>query len=166
MRSLSLKINPYFAAFAELLSKATQFLNKKQAVTNFSRLVPGGGLTAHELAGGHTLARHIGQTQAQLANRLASEPRRRLVSSFDNRSIAEEAIANALTANLTVINTWLSLSGGGSRLSINHNASIVVGTSLVRGASTTVPVANVTAVLVRDASSLLGYYILTAYPES
>ncbi len=48
----------------------------------FGRIVPGGGLAAHEGAGGHLLARHVGQTAAQLSSRLASEPGLKVASSF------------------------------------------------------------------------------------
>jgi len=45
-----------------------------------SRIVPGGGLAAHEGAGGHLLARHVGKAEADLAARLTAEPRLRAAS--------------------------------------------------------------------------------------
>ncbi len=63
----------------------------------FSHLVPGGGLAAHEAAGGHLLARHLGQTQADLAARLAAQPRLGAASTFASRAQAEAAISGALT---------------------------------------------------------------------
>lgn len=46
------------------------------------RLVPGGGLQAHEDAGGHTLARHVGRTDLQLLDRFITQPWIRGSSSF------------------------------------------------------------------------------------
>lgn len=133
-------------------------------MTNFSNLVPGGGLTAHELAGGHTLVRHVGLTEAQLANRLATQTTLPKASSFTNREIAEQAISDAINANQALISSWLS--SGASKLQLNpYTASSSLGSSLARGATSAVPAQKVQVILKRDASLPLGYYILTAYPE-
>ena len=100
-------------------------------MSNSSRLVPGGGLTAHENAGGHTLARHVGQTEAQLASRLANEPVP-IASSFTDRAIAEAAISEALDANQAAITAWLS----GTPSSIErfrYTASSQIGMSIYQG---------------------------------
>jgi len=72
-----------------------------------SGCVPGGGLGAHENAGGHTIAEHVGKTDAELAARLAREPHIPAASTFTNRAVAENAIAQALEANQAAINAWL-----------------------------------------------------------
>lgn len=48
----------------------------------FSRLVDGGGLKAHELAGGHLLDRHVEKSAQQLLDRLAADSRITGSSSF------------------------------------------------------------------------------------
>jgi 5-enolpyruvylshikimate-3-phosphate synthase len=132
-------------------------------VTNFSNITPGGGLTAHELAGGHTLARHVDVTETELANRLANQIAIPRSSSFTNRAIAEQVIADAIANNQTQITNWLA--GNSSRLQIQHTATKSIGVTLTRGDSNSVPAQNIQIVLKRDSNLSLGYYILTAYPE-
>jgi hypothetical protein len=52
-----------------------------------TKTVPGGGLAAHEVAGGHTIAKHVGQTEAQLAAKLAAEPNISAASTFGNKQL-------------------------------------------------------------------------------
>ncbi|WP_354635708.1 RNase A-like domain-containing protein [Planktothricoides raciborskii] len=93
-------------------------------MTNFSNITPGGGLTAHELAGGHTLARHVDVTETKLANRLVNQIAIPRSSSFTNREIAEQVIADAIANNQTQITNWLA--GNSSRLQIKHTATTAV----------------------------------------
>jgi hypothetical protein len=65
----------------------------------FSPIVPGGGLAAHEAAGGHLLARHVGQTQAQLAQRLVTQPSISAASTFATRAEAEAAVSAVLESD-------------------------------------------------------------------
>jgi filamentous hemagglutinin len=132
-------------------------------VTNFSRIAPGGGLTAHETAGGHTLVRHVSLTETELALRLDSQATLPRASSFTNREIAEQAISDAIDANQTQITNWIA--GTNARFQINHAATNPIGMTLARGATSPVTAQNLQIVLKRDASLALGYYILTAYPE-
>ena len=128
-----------------------------------SRLAPYGGLAAHEAAGGHTIARHIGKTDADLASRLAAEPRISGASSFTDRAIAESAIAQTIDANQAAINTWLS--GSSPRLVVNHTLSGPVGRSLARGAARPIDALGVRLVLQRDPSLPTGYRIVTGFPQ-
>jgi hypothetical protein len=128
-----------------------------------SRLVPGGGLAAHETAGGHTIARHVGKTDADLAARLTAEPRISGASSFTDRAIAESAIGRTLDANQAAINTWLS--GTSPRLVVNHALPESVGRSLARGAAGPVDASGVRVVLQRDPSLPTGYRIVTGFPQ-
>ena len=55
------------------LAVATTFASECcHAARGVSPIVQGGGLMAHELAGGHVLARRVGKTSADLAGRLAA----------------------------------------------------------------------------------------------
>jgi len=130
---------------------------------DFNNLVPGGGLTAHESAGGHTLARHLGLTETELANRLTAQIALPRASSFTNRETAEQAISDAIDANQTQINNWLA--GTAARLQIQYTAANSIGITLTRSATSTVPAQNLQIILRRDSTVPLGYYILTAYPE-
>lgn len=128
----------------------------------FNNLVPGGGLTAHESAGGHTLVRHLGLTQTELANRLAVQIALPRASSFTDRETAEQAISDAIDANETQIANWLASTA--ARLQ-NYTTANPIGISLARGATSTLPVQSLQIILRRDSTVPLGYYILTAYPE-
>jgi filamentous hemagglutinin len=128
-----------------------------------SRLVPGGGLAAHERGGGHTIARHVGTTDADLAARLAADPRISGASSFTDRTVAESAIAQALDANYAAINAWLT--GSSPRLVVDHALPGPVGRSLTRGAAGPMDVSGVRVVLQRDPSMPGGYRIMTGFPK-
>jgi hypothetical protein len=129
-----------------------------------TRLVPGGGLAVHEAAGGHTLARHVGKTDMELAARLATEPRIPAASTFPDRTTAERAIAAVLEARATDIQNWLA--GNTTRIEppIVVALPYTTGRILFRGATHTIDVQSVLIILQRDASLPTGYRIVTAYP--
>ena len=54
--------------------------------------VPGGGLKAHEKAGGHLLARHTGKSEADLIERLEQQRGIRSASSFPDAAVAEVVV--------------------------------------------------------------------------
>lgn len=70
----------------------------------------GGGLTydlaADERDGGHTLARHVGRSPADLADRLAQERGVRTASTFSDRATAERAVGLALDRFRERIDSW------------------------------------------------------------
>ncbi|WP_197325576.1 hemagglutinin repeat-containing protein [Ralstonia solanacearum] len=128
----------------------------------FSPIVDGGGLQAHENAGGHLLQKHVGQTEPDLTARLANEPKISGSSSFYDRTTAEKAVSQALDANQTTIDSWLK--GSSSRLRIDYSLSESVGISVSRGATGATDVNSARIILVRDSSMPTGYRILTGFP--
>ena len=50
--------------------------------------------------------KHVGRTEAQLRERLALEPKRRVVSSFRNVESAEWAISEVMRHDASRIKTW------------------------------------------------------------
>src|SRR5207302_1555847 len=66
-------------------------------------LVPGGGLAAHELAGGHSLLRHVGLDEASLRARLRRQPMTPQASSFPDRRTAEALLTQALTVEAATV---------------------------------------------------------------
>jgi len=81
------------------------------ADANVVRLVPGGGLQAHEgVEGGHALATHVGKSVKYLRHRLATEPQIDVVSTFYDREVAEHSISALLRANQGEIGKWLTAS--------------------------------------------------------
>lgn len=73
----------------------------------FSRLVPGGGLVAHEKAGGHLIQRHIAKTDQELINRVNSNSRITGASSYAGRTAAEDFTARILDARSPDIANWI-----------------------------------------------------------
>jgi hypothetical protein len=120
----------------------------------------GGGLAAHEAAGGHTLARHVGRTATQLDARLAAEPHLRMASSFATQAEAEAAATTIMSQNAARIAEWVS-AGAQGRLPITGAFS----GGLIRipgGYSATGT--SATFVLLGNGSG--GYHILTGFPTA
>ena len=107
------------------------------------------------------IARHIGQSEADMAARLAADVNIPRVSNFSNRATAEKAVSEVLDANSSAIKDFLS--GSKNQLVINGTASSTVGTVLERGAASVTSTNNLRVVIRKD-SSPLGYYIHTGYP--
>jgi Bacterial CdiA-CT RNAse A domain len=146
------------AAAIPLGGNAVRGLRGTRGVTH---LVPGGGLMAHEgLDGGHTLAKHVGKTEAFLRNRLATEPHIDAASTFYNREVAEESLSTVLYDNKRRIATWLSTPT--KELILSGRAAEPVGVMTVRESST-VQEANGIRLVLRQSSRLaIGYRIHTA----
>jgi len=124
--------------------------------------IPGGGLQAHEAAGGHTIERHVGKTEAELKQRLAEETRIAAASSFTNLTVAEAAIGEAINRNEREISSWLR--SRENRYTIDYSANTTVGITLRRRASKASATSRLRIVLQRSAKLPPGYFILTAYP--
>ncbi|ATE80596.1 type IV secretion protein Rhs [Pseudomonas frederiksbergensis] len=129
----------------------------------FSEIVPGGGLAAHEAQGGHLIAKHIGRTDLQLAQRLEAEPTIPAASTFPDRAIAESAVARALSENKKRIDKFLKSKK--SKTTITHQFDLPVGISLPNGSTDYVPASKVLLVLIKDARRPEGYFLLTGFPE-
>jgi hypothetical protein len=126
---------------------------------------PGGGLRAHELAGGHTLVKHVKKTDQELLARLASEPRISASSSFFSKEIADFAANKALSdpAQAQRVATWLA--GAGQSLSVRFRFLFSVGRSIPRGQTAAQDAKGVLMWLERDASMPGGYRLNTFFPE-
>jgi RHS repeat-associated protein len=128
------------------------------------REVPGGGLDAHEAAGGHTLLEHVAQTYERLLARFTDPTfTGKAASSFPSKEVAEDAISEALAARGPQIQAWLS--GGKQDLVFEHQFSYNIGAGLPRGQEQLVTFSNMFVKLVRDKSMVWGYRIQTAYPK-
>src|SRR5438128_2006853 len=64
-------------------------------------------LQYHERLGGHTLARHVGATDAQLLTRLQQSTRIRGASTFFDPETAEFLISQTIKQNRALIQQWL-----------------------------------------------------------
>ncbi|WP_305882127.1 RNase A-like domain-containing protein, partial [Pseudomonas sp. NFACC08-1] len=129
----------------------------------FSEIVPGGGLAAHEAQGGHLIEKHIGRTDAQLAQRLEAEPHIPAASTFPDRPTAELTAARALAANEKKIEKFLASKK--DKTTINHTFTHPVGISLLNGRTDYLPASKILLVLKKDERRPLGYFVLTGFPE-
>ncbi len=126
-------------------------------------------LAQHEAAtlrgvGGHTIARHVGLTDAQLAARLASS-RIRAASTFVTLAEAEAAVSTVMRVNRVAIANWARSAAVGVKTPFAAAAPQGgVGRVLLRGATTSVPGRTITMVLKKEAFRGKLYYVLTAYP--
>ena len=134
-----------------------------QSTIAFAPGIPGGGLDFHEAAGGHTLERHVGKTEAELAQRLAKDQRISAASSFSDRSLAEAAISEAMSQKQSAIDSWVKR--GGNRYTIDYNTNRTIGISLRRRASKATSASRLKILLQRSPKLPPGYFILTAYPQ-
>lgn len=126
--------------------------------------VPGGGLSAHEKAGGHLLRRHVGKTEEELIDRLESQPGIRSASSFPDRRVAEVVVGLVIASRQKEIAKWLR--GDEERLTLDFTANRPVGIMVSRRSMRAEPVHSVRLVLERDAEfEPLGWRILTGYPQ-
>lgn len=155
---------PFIPAVAGLGVRASAKLKVGGSEPPFSRIVPSGGLKAHETAGGHLLLKHVGQSEGALMTRLANEPKISGSSSFYNRTTAENAVSQILDANQMKITDWLNGSSG--RLRLDYSFPSPIGISVIRGATSANDVGSARVILGRDSSMPLGYKIITGFPTT
>ncbi|MCU1749823.1 RHS repeat protein [Pseudomonas sp. 6D_7.1_Bac1] len=129
----------------------------------FSEIVPGGGLAVHEAQGGHLIAKHIGRTEAQLAQRLTAEPWLGRASTFYDRATAEKSISSVLATNKAQIAKFMK--SRDSQIIISDSVPYPVGVVLRRKASNIAPASGVFLILRRDKRLPDGYRIHTGYAE-
>jgi len=117
-----------------------------------------------EERGGHTLAKHVGRTDAELQERLDEERNISAASTWSDRATAETTIAEAMRAERGRIETWTRRGTRRSNLALHYDAGHVIGRSLRRGYGQAVDCSR--AVIVLRADGADRFYVLTAYPEA
>ena len=124
-------------------------------------------LSADEALGGHTLARHVGKTDAELAARLKSEPQISAASTYTDRAIAERSVGAALAAGGRQLSSWEKRTGRRPNLVLHYVAPSgqSLGRSLSRGRAKPVPASRALVVLRWD-ERRARFYVLTSYPEA
>lgn len=123
-------------------------------------------LVAEEAAGGHTILKHVGQTEAQLRARLARELRIPSASTFKTLADAERFVAQALRANKSAIEAWAKSAPLNSPpKAFNFQAASVVGEGVVRATGQLQQMTRLVVVLRRVQQQNRVYFILTAYPK-
>jgi len=121
-------------------------------------------LARDERRGGHTIARHVGRTDAQLQARIRRESIS-AASTYVELPTAERIIARALDENSQRVRTWLARRSTKPNLAIRFRARdrLPTGRVLRRGERESKEAFGAVVVLRwRDE----GWYVLTSYPEN
>lgn len=121
-------------------------------------------LSRDEERGGHTLRKHVGQTDMQLAERLRRERNISAASTWTDLETAEETVAKALASESERIDKWIRRGYPRPNLALHYDAGRLIGRSLSRGADRAVDCTRAVVVLRADGPE--GYYVLTTYPEA
>jgi len=124
-------------------------------------------LSIDESMGGHTLARHVGKTDEELAERLRREPRISAASTYTDRATAERAVGAALAAGGGKLSAWEKRTGRRPNLVLNYTSrgGQPLGRSLRRGQKRAAPSGRAIVVLRWDERARR-FYVLTSYPEA
>jgi len=122
-------------------------------------------LERDETRGGHTLARHVGRSDADLRDRLNRERGISAASTYTDRLTAEHVVAAALAQNRRRVDQWLARHGPRPNLALDYRgtAGEVIGRSLTRRGRQAVACTDAVVVLRSDGRN--GFYVLTSYPE-
>jgi len=115
----------------------------------------------HDVAGGHTISRHVDKSEASLQHRLDSEPEREAASSFPNLATADFAQAALVKQNRSALDQWLK-SSEKDPLTIEADTGKPVGRVLERDGKFT-ETTKVRGRAVRDTSPQ-GWHFRTSFP--
>jgi hypothetical protein len=121
-------------------------------------------LTRDERRGGHTLARHVGRTDAELRERLRRERSISAASTWTDLPTAETTVARALDRSSDRLARWSALTGRRANLALDWKGTETIGRTLTRGARSPQPVSCAVVVLRWDDGDG-SWYVLTTYPE-
>lgn len=124
-------------------------------------------LARDEALGGHTLARHVGRTDAQLAERLRREPQISAASTYADQATASRVVALALHASRDRVEGWSRRQGRRPNLVLNYISrdGPPIGRSMRRGSGVASPCDRAIVVL-RWHDRMRRWYVLTSYPET
>jgi hypothetical protein len=126
----------------------------------------GRDLTIDEAMGGHTLARHVGKTDAELAERLRREPQISAASTYTDQLTAARTVAGALDSSSGEVSAWSKRKGRRPNLVLRYaSRDGPVGRSLARRARAAVPCVRAIVVLRWD-ERRNRFFVLTSYPEA
>ena len=121
-------------------------------------------LQRDEARGGHTLKKHVARTDDQLRARLMHERNISAASTWTDRAIAEETVAQALQADYRRVDAWTQRGYPRANLALHFDAARPIGRSLQRGSDHVVDCNSAVVVLRADGPD--SFYVLTTYPEA
>ena len=119
-------------------------------------------LSWDERQGGHTLSRHVGRSERELALRLEREAGVAAASSFTDRSTAESVVGATLEREQQRVAVWMRHNKDNLALDYRGEAGRPIGFVLRRGQSRASPASDARVVLRKRGDQ---FFVLTAYPE-
>lgn len=119
-------------------------------------------LTLDELAGGHTISRHVGKTDAELRQRLKDEPDISAASTYSNLATAERVVGAVLEAKRSELEKWEARDGSRPNLVLRLDMRETIGRSMKQGQTRAIDVEDALVVLRWTGN---GWFVLTSYPE-
>ena len=124
-------------------------------------------LAADEARGGHTLERHTGKTDAELAERLRRERQISAASTYTDAATASRVVGAALAANRSRVSSWASRSGSRPNLVLVYRdpGPDPIGRSLNRNAKSARNCSSA-RVVIRWLEREDRWIVLTSYPET
>jgi hypothetical protein len=122
-------------------------------------------LQRDEARGGHTLARHVGRTDAELRERLRREPGISAASTYTDLATAEQVVAKTLARQRTRVDKWLARQGPRPNLALDYRGDgrETIGRSITR--RNPQPALCRNAVVVLRWTGGRRFIVLTSYPE-
>jgi hypothetical protein len=114
-----------------------------------------------EQRGGHTLSRHVGRGEKELAERLEREGGIAAASSFVDRPTAERVVGHTLASNQDRVASWLRRDRENLTLDYRGTAEQTIGWVLLRGESRPLAARDARVVLRKRGGQ---YFVLTSYP--
>ncbi|MGI4831119.1 MAG: RNase A-like domain-containing protein [Janthinobacterium lividum] len=105
-------------------------------------------LAGEEAVGGHTILKHINQSESALRARLIAEPGIPAATSWTSVRVAEDVISETMRTNKFAIENWAK-AGGKGRLILNHLGSSPIGSGVVRATGRLEAMSNARIVLAR-----------------
>lgn len=123
----------------------------------------GRDLEQDQRAGGHTLTRHVGRTDAELRQRLRDEPGISAASTYSDKATAERVVAAALEQQRDRVAKWQARTGNRPNLTLHVRDSGPIGRSIERRSRTAQPCHDAVVVLRWKGDT---FFVLTSYPET
>jgi len=120
-------------------------------------------LACDEERGGHTLDKHVGRSDEELRERLDRERNISAASTWTNREVVEETVAQALRAEHDKIVRWEERGYPRPNLALHFDAGRVIGRIVRHGEESSSPATQAVIVLKADGPS--SFYVLTSYPK-
>ena len=123
-------------------------------------------LAADERCGGHTVARHVGKTNRELAERLRQQPEISAASTYPDLRTAETVVGAALATERSRIASWSKRRGSRPNLALHYKSPEPrpIGRSWQRGKVAPESCFHAVIVLSWDVSRG-AFCVLTSYPE-